>query len=197
MSRKSTRAPRKLVLVSVKVSASSFPAYNSGPTLNTISSAVTSLIRKCRHSKGCPGSTLACARRASTRKTKLPPRQSPSSCPAASANVEAALAGAGDLSAVKSAAAHAGDGTSPPSDVSGSAEYRRRERIQAVYAELFRMHTQVRKQGEIVELVLGLGILDWRCPDKGKAGSMHRKPPLVDRLQAATQALDQCSRPSL
>ena len=33
----------------------------------------------------------------------------------------------------------------------------RREHIQAVYADLFRMHTQVRKQGEIVELVLGLG----------------------------------------
>ena len=42
------------------------------------------------------------------------------------------------------------------------AEYRRRESIQQVYAELFRLHTQVRKQGEIVELVLGLGLLDWR-----------------------------------
>ena len=31
-----------------------------------------------------------------------------------------------------------------------------------MYAELFRLHTQVRKQGEIVELVLGLGLLDWR-----------------------------------
>ena len=41
-------------------------------------------------------------------------------------------------------------------------EYRRRESIQQVYAELFRLHTQVRKQGEIVELVLGLGLLDWR-----------------------------------
>ena len=37
-----------------------------------------------------------------------------------------------------------------------SAEYRRHERVQIVYAELFRMHTQVRKQGEIVELVLCL-----------------------------------------
>jgi AAA domain len=42
------------------------------------------------------------------------------------------------------------------------AEYRRRESVQQVYAELFRLHTQVRKQGEIVELVLGLGLLDWR-----------------------------------
>jgi carbon-monoxide dehydrogenase medium subunit len=38
---------------------------------------------------------------------------------------EAALAGAGDLGAVKAAAAQAGEGTSPPSDISGSAEYRR------------------------------------------------------------------------
>jgi len=43
-----------------------------------------------------------------------------------------------------------------------SAEHRRREAIQNVYAELFRLHTQVRKQGEIVEVVLGLGLLDWR-----------------------------------
>ncbi len=43
-----------------------------------------------------------------------------------------------------------------------SAEYQRRGHIQSVYAELFRLHTQVRKQGEIVELVLGLGLLAWR-----------------------------------
>jgi AAA domain len=55
-----------------------------------------------------------------------------------------------------------------------SAEYRRRAAIQAIYAELFRMHTQVRKQGEIVELVLGLGLLDWRSPAKGKAGPIRR-----------------------
>lgn len=41
-------------------------------------------------------------------------------------------------------------------------EHRRRERIQAVYAELFRLHTQARKQGEALELVVGLGLLDWR-----------------------------------
>jgi carbon-monoxide dehydrogenase medium subunit len=39
--------------------------------------------------------------------------------------VEAAVAGAADLGTVKSAAGHAGEATSPPSDVSGSAEYRR------------------------------------------------------------------------
>jgi hypothetical protein len=55
-----------------------------------------------------------------------------------------------------------------------SAEYRRRERIQVVYAELFRMHTQLRKQGEIVELVLGVGLLDWRRPGKGKASPIRR-----------------------
>jgi hypothetical protein len=55
-----------------------------------------------------------------------------------------------------------------------SAEYRRRERIQAIYAELFRMHTQVRKEGEIVELVLGLGLLDWRSPVNGKIVPIRR-----------------------
>jgi hypothetical protein len=53
-----------------------------------------------------------------------------------------------------------------------SAEYRRRAGVQAVYAELFRMHTQVRKQGEVVELVLGLGLLDWRSP--AKTGPIRR-----------------------
>jgi aerobic carbon-monoxide dehydrogenase medium subunit len=39
--------------------------------------------------------------------------------------VEAALAGAADLGAVKAAAARAGEATSPPSNADGSAEYRR------------------------------------------------------------------------
>ena len=55
-----------------------------------------------------------------------------------------------------------------------SAEYRRRERVQMVYAELFRMHTQVRKQGEIVELVLGLGLLNWRSPVNGTTAPIRR-----------------------
>jgi carbon-monoxide dehydrogenase medium subunit len=38
---------------------------------------------------------------------------------------ETALAGTVDLGTVKAAAAHAGEGTNPPSDISGSAEYRR------------------------------------------------------------------------
>jgi carbon-monoxide dehydrogenase medium subunit len=45
--------------------------------------------------------------------------------PVRARGVEAALAGARDLAAVRSAAALAGEGTSPPSDMSGSAEYRR------------------------------------------------------------------------
>jgi very-short-patch-repair endonuclease len=53
-------------------------------------------------------------------------------------------------------------------------EYQRRNRIQSVYAELFRLHTQVQKQGEIVELVLGLGLLAWRGESKGKSAPIYR-----------------------
>ena len=49
-----------------------------------------------------------------------------------------------------------------------SAEYRRRGRIQSLYADLFRLHTQVQKQGEVLELVLGFGLLAWPRPGKGK-----------------------------
>lgn len=45
--------------------------------------------------------------------------------PVRASGVEAALAGATDLATVRAAAAHATDGTTPPSDASGSAEYRR------------------------------------------------------------------------
>jgi carbon-monoxide dehydrogenase medium subunit len=45
--------------------------------------------------------------------------------PVRAAGVEAALVGAADVGAVKAAAANAGEATSPPSDISGSAEYRR------------------------------------------------------------------------
>jgi hypothetical protein len=50
-----------------------------------------------------------------------------------------------------------------------SEEYRRCSRIQTVYAELFHLRTQMQKQGEIFELVLGFGLLDWRTPIKGKS----------------------------
>src|SRR5580704_17222921 len=55
-----------------------------------------------------------------------------------------------------------------------SEEYQRRSLIQSVYAELFRLHTQVQKQGEIVELVLGLGLLAWRSPTRGKSAPILR-----------------------
>jgi very-short-patch-repair endonuclease len=55
-----------------------------------------------------------------------------------------------------------------------SREYQRRSAIQSVYAELFRMHTQVQKQGEIIEIVLGIGLLAWRRPNEGKAPSILR-----------------------
>jgi hypothetical protein len=55
-----------------------------------------------------------------------------------------------------------------------STEYQRRERIQSVYAELFRLHTQVQKQGELIEVVLGLGLLSWRGPSKGKSLAILR-----------------------
>ncbi|MBN2311570.1 MAG: AAA family ATPase, partial [Candidatus Hydrogenedentes bacterium] len=55
-----------------------------------------------------------------------------------------------------------------------SAEHRRREAIQRVYAELFRLHTQVLKQGEIIEVVLGLGLLDWRAKLIGKVIPIRR-----------------------
>ena len=55
-----------------------------------------------------------------------------------------------------------------------SDEYLRRDRIQKVYADLFRFHTQIQKQGELVELVLGLGLLSWRNPNGGKSTSIFR-----------------------
>ena len=58
-----------------------------------------------------------------------------------------------------------------------ASEYLRRERIQSVYAELFRFHTQVRKQGEILEL--GLGLLDWRDNSKGVS------PPILRHMVTA------------
>lgn len=48
-----------------------------------------------------------------------------------------------------------------------SDEYRRRQKIQDLYAELFALHTQLRKQGELLELVLGMGLLDWQVPIGG------------------------------
>lgn len=61
-----------------------------------------------------------------------------------------------------------------PSWEAWSQEHRRRDAIQNVYAELFRLHTQVRKQGEIVEVVLGLGLLDWRAKLNEKVVPIRR-----------------------
>jgi very-short-patch-repair endonuclease len=55
-----------------------------------------------------------------------------------------------------------------------SGEYQRRSAIQSVYAELFRMHAQVQKQGEVIELVLGFGLLAWRRPGDGKFPAILR-----------------------
>ena len=49
-----------------------------------------------------------------------------------------------------------------PSWEAWSVEHRRREAIQEVYGKLFRLRTQLLKQGEVVEAVLGLGLLNWR-----------------------------------
>jgi len=61
-----------------------------------------------------------------------------------------------------------------------SQEYRRRETIQKVYAQLFRLHTQVLKQGEVIEIVLGLGFLDWQAK-LDKATTHIRRHILVAR----------------
>lgn len=66
-----------------------------------------------------------------------------------------------------------------PEWASWATEYLRRSRIQSVYTELFRLHTQVRKQGEILELVLGLGLLDWRDSSKGAS------PPILRHIVTA------------
>ncbi len=55
-----------------------------------------------------------------------------------------------------------------------SEEHRRREAIQDIYAKLFSLHTQIRKQNEIIEVVLGMGLLDWRVELKGKIIPIRR-----------------------
>ncbi|HLG85919.1 MAG TPA: AAA domain-containing protein [Alphaproteobacteria bacterium] len=61
-----------------------------------------------------------------------------------------------------------------PTWQSWSDEFRRREKIQGVYAELFALHNQIQKQGEILELVLGLGLLDWPGSSELKQISVKR-----------------------
>jgi hypothetical protein len=69
-----------------------------------------------------------------------------------------------------------------PSWEKWATEYLRREEIQRVYAELFNLHTQVRKQGEIVEVVLGLGLLEWSAKVNGKA-VLIRRHAIVGRVE--------------
>lgn len=61
-----------------------------------------------------------------------------------------------------------------PTWESWSRECRRRSRIQSVYTDLFRMHTEVQKRGEVIELVLGFGLLAWRRPNGGASPSILR-----------------------
>lgn len=57
---------------------------------------------------------------------------------------------------------------------SWAADQRRREAVQAVYSELFRIYTQLQKQGEMVELVIGLGLIDWRANIGVRSTSIRR-----------------------
>ena len=70
-----------------------------------------------------------------------------------------------------------------------SEHHRRCGRIQRVYADLFRLRTQLQKQGELFELVLGLGLLNWRTPVNGKALPVFRHAvtiPVELQFDAAT-----------
>lgn len=44
-----------------------------------------------------------------------------------------------------------------------AAEHRRRKAVQDLYADLFRLYSQLLKQSEIVEVVLGVGLMDWQA----------------------------------
>jgi very-short-patch-repair endonuclease len=67
-----------------------------------------------------------------------------------------------------------------PSWEAWAEEHRRREAIQKVYADLFNLHTQVRKQGEIVEVVLGLGLVHWTATVDGNTHLINRHALVAD-----------------
>ena len=46
-------------------------------------------------------------------------------------------------------------------------EDRRRRQVQDLYARLFALYHQLQKQSEIVEVVLGIGLMDWQAPTRG------------------------------
>ena len=53
-------------------------------------------------------------------------------------------------------------------------EYRRLKAVQDIYATLFSLHTQVRKQNELVELIVGVGLLEWHTQGKNNATATRR-----------------------
>ena len=55
-----------------------------------------------------------------------------------------------------------------------AAEHRRREAVQDLYAKLFRLYSQLQKQSEIVEVVLGLGLMDWQAKSGNKSIPIRR-----------------------
>lgn len=57
---------------------------------------------------------------------------------------------------------------------SWSKEHRRRQAIQRIYAKLFQLHTEIKKEGEVSEVVLGLGLLSWKAKVKGKEVPIRR-----------------------
>ena len=63
-------------------------------------------------------------------------------------------------------------------------DHRRRNAVQRVYADLFRLHTQLQKQSEIVEVVLGLGLIDWK-PKIGDRSILIRRHAVVGQVELA------------
>lgn len=61
-------------------------------------------------------------------------------------------------------------------------EHRRREAIQKVYADLFQLHTRLRKEGELIEVVLGLGLMDWN-PKVEQSKISVRRHAIVARTE--------------
>ena len=60
-----------------------------------------------------------------------------------------------------------------------SANRRGQEAVQEVYSQLFRLHTQLVKQGELYEVVLGLGLIHW----EPGAGGVIRRHCVVARTE--------------
>ena len=63
-----------------------------------------------------------------------------------------------------------------------AAEHRRRRAVQDLYAELFRLYSQLLKQSEIVEVVLGVGLMDWQ-PTSGDRSIRTRRHVVVGQVE--------------